>query len=55
MYLYLYIYLDFLQIGEFGKECADKWNNMAAEDKQPFLEVAARDRERYRKEVSINN
>ncbi|GFX57066.1 HMG box domain-containing protein [Trichonephila clavipes] len=41
------------KIGEFGKECACKWNNMTGEEKQPFLEVAARDRERYRKEMSI--
>ncbi|XP_054708430.1 high mobility group protein DSP1-like [Uloborus diversus] len=41
------------KIGEFGKECAGKWNNMSGEEKQPFLEVAARDRERYRKEMAI--
>ncbi|GFY47987.1 HMG box domain-containing protein [Trichonephila inaurata madagascariensis] len=41
------------KIGEFGKECACKWNSMTGEEKQPFLEVAARDRERYRKEMSI--
>ncbi|KAF8784448.1 high mobility group protein homolog TDP-1-like isoform X1 [Argiope bruennichi] len=41
------------KIGDFGKECATKWNSMTGEEKQPFLEVAARDRERYRKEMSI--
>ncbi|XP_015930865.1 uncharacterized protein [Parasteatoda tepidariorum] len=41
------------KIGEFGKECADKWNGMTGDEKQPFLEVAARDRERYRKEMAI--
>ncbi|KAG8196233.1 hypothetical protein JTE90_023792 [Oedothorax gibbosus] len=41
------------KIGEFGKECACKWNNMTAEEKQPFLEVASRDRERYKKEMAI--
>ncbi|GBN84753.1 hypothetical protein AVEN_256831-1 [Araneus ventricosus] len=41
------------KIGDFGKECATKWNGMTGEEKTPFLEVAARDRERYRKEMSI--
>ncbi|XP_067119603.1 uncharacterized protein [Centruroides vittatus] len=41
------------KIGEFGKECANKWNSMKDEDKQPFLDVAAKDRERYRKEMAI--
>ena len=34
------------KIGEFGKECAAKWNSMTDEEKKPFTEVAARDRDR---------
>ena len=34
------------KIGEFGKECAAKWNSMNEEEKKPFTEVAARDRDR---------
>ncbi|KAI1308636.1 High mobility group protein B3 [Halotydeus destructor] len=41
------------KIGEFGKECAAKWNAMTEEEKKPFLEVAERDRDRYRKEMAI--
>ncbi|XP_015794483.1 high mobility group protein DSP1 isoform X2 [Tetranychus urticae] len=41
------------KIGEFGKECAGKWNQMCEEEKQPFLEVAAKDRERYKKEMAV--
>lgn len=41
------------KIGDFGKECAGKWNTMAEEDKKPFLETAARDRERYKREMAV--
>ena len=41
------------KIGEFGKECAAKWNSMSEEDKAPFLETAARDRDRYKREMAI--
>lgn len=41
------------KIGEFGKECAAKWNSMTDEEKKPFIEVANKDRERYRKEMEI--
>lgn len=41
------------KIGEFGKECAAKWNSMSEEDKTPFLETAARDRDRYKREMAI--
>ncbi|XP_013794754.2 uncharacterized protein LOC106478739 isoform X2 [Limulus polyphemus] len=41
------------RIGEFGKECAAKWNSMTEEDKQPFLDSAAKDRERYKREMAI--
>jgi len=41
------------QIGDFGKECAQKWNSMNDEEKQPFLDVAAKDRDRYKKEMAI--
>jgi len=41
------------KIGEFGKECAAKWNSMTDEEKKPFTEVAARDRDRYRREMEI--
>lgn len=41
------------KIGEFGKECAGKWNSMSDEQKEPFLDSAARDRERYKREMSI--
>ena len=34
------------KIGEFGKECASKWNAMSDEEKKPFNEEAERDRER---------
>lgn len=43
------------QIGEFGKECAAKWNAMNEEQKEPFLDSAARDRERYKREVCLNS
>lgn len=33
-------------IGEFGKECACKWNSMSEDEKRPFIETAERDRER---------
>jgi len=39
------------KIGEFGKECAAKWNSMTEEEKRPFTDNAERDRERYRKEM----
>lgn len=42
-----------MQIGDFGKECASKWNQMCEEEKQPFLDVAAKDRERYKKEMAV--
>ncbi|XP_053203038.1 CCR4-NOT transcription complex subunit 10-like [Panonychus citri] len=38
------------KIGDFGKECAAKWNQMCEEEKQPFLAVAAKDKERYKKD-----
>ncbi|XP_064489308.1 high mobility group protein DSP1-like isoform X2 [Ornithodoros turicata] len=41
------------RIGDFGKECAGKWNTMSDEDKQPFLSAAARDRERYKREMAV--
>lgn len=41
------------KIGDFGKECASKWNTMCEEEKQPFLDVAAKDRERYKKEMAV--
>ncbi|XP_022255806.1 intrastrand cross-link recognition protein-like isoform X2 [Limulus polyphemus] len=41
------------RIGDFGKECAAKWNSMSEEEKQPFLDAANKDRERYRKEMAI--
>ncbi|PRD32913.1 UNVERIFIED_CONTAM: High mobility group-T protein [Trichonephila clavipes] len=41
------------RIGEFGKECAAKWNAMNDEQKEPFLDSAGRDRERYKREMSI--
>ncbi|GFW47665.1 high mobility group-T protein [Trichonephila clavipes] len=41
------------KIGEFGKECAAKWNAMNDEQKEPFLDSAGRDRERYKREMSI--
>ncbi|KAM7306529.1 hypothetical protein ISCGN_010232, partial [Ixodes scapularis] len=41
------------RIGDFGKECAGKWNTMSDEDKQPFLGAAARDRERYKREMEV--
>ena len=41
------------KIGEFGKECAAKWNSMNEEDKKPFVAVANKDRERYKKEMEI--
>ncbi|KAG8177751.1 hypothetical protein JTE90_008852 [Oedothorax gibbosus] len=41
------------KIGEFGKECAAKWNAMNEEQKEPFLESSGRDRERYKREMSI--
>ncbi|XP_053203037.1 high mobility group protein DSP1-like [Panonychus citri] len=41
------------KIGDFGKECAAKWNQMCEEEKQPFLAVAAKDRERYKKEMAV--
>jgi hypothetical protein len=33
----------------FGKECAAKWNAMTEEEKKPCMEVANKDRDRYRK------
>lgn len=33
-------------IDELFEECADQWNEMCEEEKEPFLEEAARDRER---------
>jgi len=41
------------KIGDFGKECAGKWNAMQEEDKKPFLEVAAKDRDRYKREMAV--
>ncbi|XP_067119024.1 high mobility group protein DSP1-like [Centruroides vittatus] len=41
------------KIGEFGKECAAKWNAMSDEEKQPFLNAAAKDRERYKQEMAV--
>lgn len=41
------------QIGDFGKECAGKWNAMGAEEKKPFTDVAGRDRERYQREMAV--
>ena len=34
------------KIGEFGKECAGKWNSMNEEEKKPFTEEAEKDRDR---------
>ncbi|XP_076331458.1 uncharacterized protein LOC143236786 [Tachypleus tridentatus] len=41
------------RIGDFGKECAAKWNSMSEEEKQPFLDASNKDRERYRREMAI--
>ncbi|RWS06072.1 transcription factor Sox-17-alpha-A-like isoform X1 [Dinothrombium tinctorium] len=41
------------KIGEFGKECAGKWNSMNEEDKTPFINTAMKDRERYKKEMAV--
>lgn len=41
------------QIGDFGKECAAKWNGMPEDDKKPFLDVANKDRERYKREMQV--
>ncbi|RWS28828.1 transcription factor Sox-17-alpha-A-like isoform X1 [Leptotrombidium deliense] len=41
------------KIGEFGKECAGKWNSMNEEEKTPFVNTAAKDRERYKKEMAV--
>jgi len=41
------------KIGDFGKECAGKWNTMSEEEKKPFLETASRDRERYKREMAV--
>ena len=41
------------KVGEFGKECAGKWNSMTEEEKKPFTQVANKDRERYKKEMEI--
>ncbi|XP_054163024.1 uncharacterized protein LOC128960890 isoform X2 [Oppia nitens] len=41
------------KIGDFGKECAGKWNAMVEEEKKPFLETAARDRDRYKREMAV--
>jgi len=41
------------KIGDFGKECAGKWNAMSEEEKKPFLETAARDRDRYKREMAV--
>jgi high mobility group protein B3 len=41
------------KIGDFGKECAGKWNTMNEEDKKPFLATAAKDRDRYKREMAV--
>ncbi|XP_013775304.1 intrastrand cross-link recognition protein-like isoform X2 [Limulus polyphemus] len=41
------------RIGDFGKECAAKWNSMSEEEKQPFIDASSKDRERYRREMAI--
>ncbi|KAG1686109.1 High mobility group protein B3 [Nymphon striatum] len=41
------------RIGDFGKECAAKWNVMPENDKAPFVETANKDRDRYKKEMAI--
>ncbi|KAF7493556.1 High mobility group protein B3 [Sarcoptes scabiei] len=41
------------KIAEFGKECAAKWAQMSEDDKKPFLEAAAKDRDRYKREMAV--
>lgn len=41
------------KIAEFGKECAAKWAQMSEEEKKPFLDAAAKDRDRYKREMAV--
>lgn len=37
---------------EFSKNCAEKWKSMTEEDKKPFIDKAAEDKERYKTEMA---
>lgn len=41
------------KIAEFGKECAAKWSTMSEDEKKPFLDAAAKDRDRYKREMAV--
>jgi hypothetical protein len=41
------------KFGEVNKECREAWNNMTAEQKQPYMALEAADRKRYEEEKAI--
>lgn len=41
-----------LKFGEVGKTIGRLWNDLSEDDKQPYVEVAKADKERYEKEMS---
>lgn len=40
-----------LKFGEIGKHIGELWKNLSAEDKKPYEEMAAKDKERYEREM----
>jgi len=43
----------FLQAKIITQACAEKWRNMNDEEKEPFLELSRRDRERWEKDKAL--
>ncbi|KAG5446049.1 HMG box [Opisthorchis viverrini] len=40
-----------LDFKTFSKECSEQWKNLTAKEKKKFEDLAAKDKERYRKEM----
>jgi hypothetical protein len=41
------------KVQEFGKECGEKWKAMSDEEKKPFQDASAKDRDRYVREMAV--
>lgn len=48
-----FYFINFFQAKIITQACAEKWRNMTDGEKEPFLELSRRDRERWQKDKAL--